>query len=234
MAAAGQAEGDGDEQRTEGQGGPKTREALEPVAAAFDAPDIVEGAFDAIEHEDSHKNEQGHAGDAERAAAGVADEFVDVLRDHELRGHAHMGGIGGRDDAVGVRGSVIGGQGGGNLVHFVGGRERGRGHDLGDKFVYGMVNLLFTLFFEKAAGDADGNGQQGNHGQQGGIGQGGSADETAVLDEAFAGKKPEMDEMLQAASEAGFLFFADGDFTQAPQGAFGHGRKRYHGGATSQ
>jgi len=61
-------------------------DAPKPVASARDAPDVVERGFDAREQLDGHIDQQQHADDAQGAAAGFLDEFVDVFGHHLLRG----------------------------------------------------------------------------------------------------------------------------------------------------
>lgn len=219
ISAPRQAESDGDQQRAQGDRHPKARHAHEPMASTFHAPDVVERAFDAVKHGEGDEDKEGHASDTERAAASIVDKFVDALGDEFLgsdtgisRRHRGHDGIGARRTLLigGWRGRWRG--------------DRGWGDDVGNEFVYGLVNFLFTFLSEQTAGDADGDCEQRNERQQRRVGQGGSANEATVLDKAFADEKPKMDEMLEAPGQADFIFLAGGDSNKTRERALWHER----------
>ena len=235
MGAAGQADPDGDQQRTEGNRDPKSSNAHQPVAPAFNTPDVIEGALDAVEHGDGDEEKKRDTGHAQSAGASVANEFVDALGHHALDGHAGVGGLGRGRYGVGRDGSGVGFSMGmrrhghegfiGQACLHGGGR-----HDMGNKPVDGLVNVVFAFLFEETARDANRNGQQWNHGQQRGVGQRGCADEAAVLDKTPDRESPKMGEMFEpgrlAAGAHQFLIKARAsrDFKEALERWFGHER----------
>ena len=63
------------------QDAPVEDDAREPASAACHPPNVIEGNLDPAEHGNGRKNQQYAAGHAQSAAAGVLDEFVDVVSD---------------------------------------------------------------------------------------------------------------------------------------------------------
>ena len=97
MRAAGQPQRRDNGERTQRDGRPIKHDAKQPVASARHAPDVVERVLDVREHLNGHIDQQQHADHAERAAAGVLDEFMNVLGRLLLRGgHPRVGATGHR------------------------------------------------------------------------------------------------------------------------------------------
>src|ERR1700677_4419378 len=162
------------------------------------------------------------------------DKFVDVAGDDVLHGYPSIGILPGTGVFFrccrGVGGSfVVVGAIGVWLMEWmsvqVGHRDGSGRHDTGDKVIDGLVDVLFALFFEEAAGHANSDGEQRNHSQQGGVGKRGGTDEAAILDEAPANVTPEMNEILEPTGKAHFFFVAGGDLKEAQERWVGHSAK---------
>ena len=216
MFASGKSQRPGEGQRAQRDGRPVKHDAPEPVASAGHAPDVVERLLDIREHLNGHHHQQQHANRAERAAAGFLDEIADFPDYLFLRGGGTGFGSGGsrqisfrrrigRD--LGRRG-IRGDQGGRGIwagirrSFLLIGAERCRGHDGGDKFVNGLIDFFLALAFQQAAGDADGDREQGNEREQGGVGQGGGADGTAVAHETPDDQRAKVREPFEPAQFA--------------------------------
>ena len=125
-------------------------------------------------------------------------------------------GIGGdKGDGVGI--------GRGRIRANGGGRRDGGGH-----FFHGVLELLFALVLQQAAGDAQRDGEQRDERDERGVGQRRGAHEAAVADELPDDEHPEMHEAFEPAFEQeNFVFGTAGgtgkDFDEAGKPFAGHG-----------